>query len=229
MSQASQKARRRPARVPGRAKREPRVRRRAEGAQRRVRVCTSQFLVVSSFLSICVDGRERTNERRCACLGAYPTPSFREEGQLESRGRECDLKARRKLGPLFSPHPKKMLKSRTQLFIQALRSREPVAKSLAGKMPEERSAHINPSLSISRTIISRMWLVEMVGAKARRISNHVHRSCVGAAAPEIIGLEIIVNKLYETWQQRNFWGILLDPGIPPLEFEDLTESSDMKR
>ena len=44
-----------------------------------------------------------TDERRCACLGAYLTPSFREEGRLDTRGEECDRKARRKLGPLFHP------------------------------------------------------------------------------------------------------------------------------
>ena len=32
------------------------------------------------------------------------SPTFREEGLLDTGGKECDLKARRKLGPLFSPH-----------------------------------------------------------------------------------------------------------------------------
>ena len=56
--------------------------------------------------SVVVLWRERTNERRCACLGAYLSPSFREEGQLDTRGKECDEPPRKESGLYPWMHPK---------------------------------------------------------------------------------------------------------------------------
>ena len=88
---------------------------------------------------VCIFSESAPTSEGVARLGAYLTPSFWEEGQLDSRGKECDLKAQRKLGPLFSPHHKLPLQPIRPNPERALRRQQGTGGRLRDALGSSRS------------------------------------------------------------------------------------------